>query len=244
MGPVSAEVMWQAVRDALEAVAAPESGRSLRVLDVGGGTGGAAVRLAADGHQLTVLDPSPDALAALQRRARDAGVRITQILGDATDLAEQVPSGSIDLVLCHDVLEYVDDPVAALRAIAATMADDGRLSVVVAGRVAGAMARAMAGDFDGATALVQRSLRDWDVRGHGPRRYLPGELDALLNESGFEPGPMRGLRVFADFVPSAVVDVEPGARDALFALEDVVRERPEFCGYSGGLQNIACLESN
>lgn len=244
MGPVGAEVMWQAVLHALEEAAQPGLGRPLRVLDVGGGTGGDAVRIASAGHQVAVVDPSPDALAALDRRARDAGVQITQILGDTAGLAEHVPDRSIDLVLCHDVLEHVDEPVAALQSIAATMTLDACLSVVVAGRIAGVMARALAGDFDGASALVQRSLNAWDVRRDGPRRYLPAELDALLTDAGFVPGAVRGLRVFADFVPSSVVDLEPGARDALFALEDEVRERPEFCGYSGGLQQIACLESN
>ncbi|MDQ3592353.1 MAG: methyltransferase domain-containing protein, partial [Actinomycetota bacterium] len=45
-----------------------------RVVDLGGGTGEFAVRVAELGHEVTVVDPSPDALAALDRRAADAGV--------------------------------------------------------------------------------------------------------------------------------------------------------------------------
>ena len=48
-------------------------GRPLRVLDLGGGTGGIAVPLAAAGHDVTVVDPSPDALASLARRAAETG---------------------------------------------------------------------------------------------------------------------------------------------------------------------------
>ena len=60
-----------AVHGALDAFAARRSaelGRSLRVLDLGGGTGGTAVPLAVAGHDVTVVDPSPDALASLRRR--------------------------------------------------------------------------------------------------------------------------------------------------------------------------------
>ena len=63
-------------------------------LDVGGGTGGFAVPLAELGHRVTVVDPSPDALAALQRRAAEAGVadRVRAVQGDAAGLARGRPS--------------------------------------------------------------------------------------------------------------------------------------------------------
>ena len=49
-------------------------GRPLRVLDLGGGTGGLAVPLAEAGHDVIVVDPSPDALASLRRRATEQDV--------------------------------------------------------------------------------------------------------------------------------------------------------------------------
>ena len=55
-----------AIQVALDALARRHGaalGRPLRVLDLGGGTGGTAVPLAAAGHDVTVVDPSPDALA-------------------------------------------------------------------------------------------------------------------------------------------------------------------------------------
>ena len=57
------------------------------VLDLGGGTGGLAVPLAELGHHVTVVDPSPDALASLSRRSAESGVaeRITAVQGDADD---------------------------------------------------------------------------------------------------------------------------------------------------------------
>ena len=86
MRPVRGEVMWQAVLDAVAIAATEASQGSLDVLDVGGGTGGDAVRLAGEGHRVSVVDPSPDALASLARRAAESGVTVTGLLGDTTDL--------------------------------------------------------------------------------------------------------------------------------------------------------------
>src|SRR5690606_27422958 len=92
-------VVWQV----LSAELARQGGRPLVVVDAGGGTGGFAVPLAEVGHQVTVVDASPDALAALARRAAEAGVsdRIRPVQGDGDRLADLVPAGSADLVLCH-----------------------------------------------------------------------------------------------------------------------------------------------
>ncbi len=165
-------VVWAVLRPRIE------GHDSLTVLDVGGGTGGFAVPLAEAGHRVTVVDASPDALAALTRRAADAGVagRVTAIQGDGDRLAELVPPASADLILCHSLLEVVDEPAGVVAALAATLRPGGTASVLVANRAAAALARAMAGHLDVATA----TLSDPDGR-TGPtdklrRRFDPAGL--------------------------------------------------------------------
>ena len=74
-------------------------GRPLEVLDLGGGTGGVAVPLAEAGHHVTVVDPSPDALASLGRRAHEAGIvdRITAVQGDGDSLGAVLAGRRVDL---------------------------------------------------------------------------------------------------------------------------------------------------
>src|SRR4051812_34747756 len=111
-------VVWEILRDVLDE-SAKESGRDrLHRPDAGGGTGGFAVPLAELGHRVTVVDASPDALAGLERRAADAGVVVRAVQGDADGLLDVVGPDSADVVICHSVLEYVDDPATALAAIA------------------------------------------------------------------------------------------------------------------------------
>ena len=214
-------VVWDAVAARLE----PSDMARARVVDIGGGTGGFAVRLAQQGHAVTVVDPSPDALAALARRADEAGVAglVTGVQGDLTDIGTHVATGSADVVLCHGVLEVVPDPAAALRTITGVLREGGLLSLLVAQRHAAVVARAMAGHFQQALAL----LDDPAATGRG-RRYTADEVTALLADAGFAVEGIRAVRVFADLVPGSLLDLEPGATAALVDLERAVAGRPEY----------------
>ena len=224
-------VVWDAVRALLEG-----SGEQ-QVLDIGGGTGGFAVRVAAQGNRITVIDPSPDALAALARRADEEGVadRVTGLQGDLGNLRELAPDGGADLVLCHGVLGLVDDPVTALQAIASVLRPDGALSLLVSQRHAAVLARAMAGHFTQARALLDAEP-DHLV---GEHRFTVEELTGLLEGAGVDIRSSHGIRVFTDLVPSSLLDLEPGASAALLELERAVSERPEFLTLASQLHIVA-----
>src|SRR5215471_17232617 len=230
------------VRDVLQAVVSAlvaETGRTqLDVVDAGGGTGGFAVPLASQGHAVTVIDPSPDSLAAAQRRAAEAGVPLRAVQGDAADLAVVAGEKSADLVLCHSVLEYVDSPRAAMAAIAAVLRPGGAVSVLAASAVAAVIHRALAGRFDEARRLLAGlgSAASADgsapaAEGHGqpgPRRFTLAGVTALIEEAGLRPGPALGVRVFADLMPRVVADADPGAAKALQGLELAAAAHPAF----------------
>jgi len=216
-------VVWEALQEVLAAV--PDTGSAASVIDIGGGTGGFAVRVAELGHRVTVIDPSPDALAALGRRADESGVAdlVTGQQGDLGTLPDLVPAGSADVVLCHGVLEIVDDPAAALAAIADALRPGGVLSLLVNQRHAAVVTRAMAGHF-----VQARALLDDPTASGAARRFTSDELGALLDETGFDTQAMHAVRVFVDLVPSSLVDLEPGAAGALLELEQAVSTRPEY----------------
>ncbi|MER7420975.1 methyltransferase domain-containing protein [Micromonospora peucetia] len=202
-------VIWSVLRAELER----RAGTALTVLDVGGGTGGFAVPLAQAGHRVTVVDASPDALAALTRRAAEAGVaeRVRAVQGDGDALAGLVEPGSADLVLCHAVLEVVDDPAAVVAALVAALRPGGAASVLVAGRAAAVLGRAMNGHLDVATVLAADPAGTAGARDTLRRRYDADGAAALLGTAGLVVEEIHGVRVLADLLPAAVADGQPAA---------------------------------
>jgi len=192
-----------------------------RVLDVGGGSGVWAVPLAVLGCTVTVVDPSPDALASLARRAREAGVsdRVAAVQGDADMLCDAVPDASADVVLAHGVLEVVEDVGATLTALGAALAPAGALSVVVAGRAAAVLHRALAGRIADALHV----LTDPDGRS-GPRdgllrRFDVGGLEAALRAANLTVLLVQGDSVVSDLIAAPVLEAAPGSAAALNDLE-------------------------
>ncbi|MGC2261357.1 MAG: class I SAM-dependent methyltransferase, partial [Candidatus Sulfotelmatobacter sp.] len=98
----------------------PVTQPSLSALDVGCGTGATAVRLAQLGIHVTLLDSSPAMLDIAKRVAGEAGVADKVVLqrGDATQLANLFHTRSFGVILCHNILEYCEDPGAVLHGAA------------------------------------------------------------------------------------------------------------------------------
>src|SRR5271168_3055578 len=90
----------------------PQVKPSLCALDVGCGTGATAVRLARLGIHVALLDSSAAMLDIAKRTAQEAGVtdRVVVQHGDAAHLAYLFHPRSFDVILCHNILEYCDDP--------------------------------------------------------------------------------------------------------------------------------------
>jgi SAM-dependent methyltransferase len=203
------------------------AGDELTVLDVGGGTGGFAVPMAEAGHHVTVVDASPDALAALTRRAADAGVadRVRAVQGDGDALAGLIEPGSVDLILCHAVLEVVDDPADVVTAIATALRPGGAVSVLVAGRAAAILGRAFNGHLDAASALLTDPEGRAGPRDTLRRRYDAETAAALLGGAGLKVEEIHGVRVLADLLPAAVVEADP---QVMLDLELALSARPPF----------------
>jgi SAM-dependent methyltransferase len=228
-------VVWEGVQAVLDG----RSGDVLDVLDVGGGTGGFAVPLAELGHRVTVVDPSPDALASLERRAGDIGVAVRAVQGDAAGLADVAEPASADLVLCHGVLEHVDDVDPALRALAAVLRPGGVLSLLAANRNAVVLARAISGHFDQARHALDDPQGRFGPGDPLPRRFTADQLVALVGDHGLTVRAVHGIRSFADLVPGALVDAEPGAADALLELERVTADHADFRAIATQLHVLA-----
>jgi S-adenosylmethionine-dependent methyltransferase len=233
-------LVWDVLQDVITARAASlgrdagGAGAELDIVDVGGGTGGFAVPFAALGHRVTVVDPSPDALAAAQRRAAEMRVTLTAVQGDAGELASLVGDAAADLVICHSVLEYVDSPAAAMAAIARVLRPGATVSVLAANTVAAVLQRALAGRYAEARQLLAADGSGAPAAETGltaPRRFTLAGLTALITGAGLRAGDAHGIRVFAGLLPGAgaggsAAAADPAAADELRALEEAAAAYP------------------
>jgi SAM-dependent methyltransferase len=99
-----------------------------RLLDVGSGPGTITADLAllvAPG-EVTGVDAAPDVVAQAHEHAR--GLGIDNLHFEVADLfALGFPDASFDVIHVHQVLQHVDDPVAALVELRRVLAPDGVL---------------------------------------------------------------------------------------------------------------------
>ncbi len=231
-------VVWDDLRSALDELAR-QRGRELAVIDAGGGTGGFAVPLAQLGHRIIVVDPSPDSLASLERRAAEAGVGelVSARQGDLDTLGDAVGEQKVDVLLCHDVLEVADDAGAGLAAGVAALQPGGLLSLLAANRSAAVLGRVLAGRLDAAERLLHSERPAGADR--PLRRFDLDELIGLVEATGLFVVEIYGDRVFSDLVPGAVLDIEPHAREILQRLENTVARLPDYRAMATRLHLLA-----
>ncbi|MER5885247.1 methyltransferase domain-containing protein [Streptomyces sp. NPDC001941] len=178
-------------------------GQRLRILDVGMGQGTQALRLARAGHTVTGLEADPEMLKVAREAlaTEPAGIRerVRLIEGDGRETGVHFLPGSFDVVLCHGVLMYVEEPDAMLAGLARMLAPGGLLSLVVRNADALAMRPALGGDW-AATLAAFDSPSYTNRLGLRVRADRLEDLTATLAGIAAPLYAWYGVRVFSDNV--------------------------------------------
>ena len=224
-----------------EFLPAPEGSKGLCALDLGCGTGVTAVQLAQHAFQVTLLDSSRSMLDIAQRAALKAGVggRIAQKYGDASSLPSLFELGSFDLILCHNVLEYVDDPGAVLVGAASLLRNSLSVLSVLVRNQAGEVLKAaiQKGDLVGAQNALTSEWGQESLYGGNVRLFILEELRDQIKAASLRIVGERGVRMVADYLPEKVSRSEE--YDRIFDLERKLGSRTEFVGASRYIQILA-----
>jgi SAM-dependent methyltransferase len=235
-------VLWSVLRAELDRSRRPRAG-PVDVLDLGGGSGVSAVPLAELGHRVTVVDTSADALATLRRRAAEAGVDalVTAVQGEVERPPAVVAAAGYDLVLCHSLLEVVDDPAATLDTVARMTRPGGAASVLAAGRAAAVVARALGGHPEDALRALRDPAGRWGAGDGVLRRFDTNALVALVAAAGLTVEQVHGVRVLAGLLPGAALDgaAGPGSAEALRELEAATATLPPYRDLAAQLHLLA-----
>lgn len=183
-------------------------GRPLRVLDAAGGNGVEAVRMAADGHEVTVVDYSAEMLASARSLAEATGVanRVTCIESDVAKLGDVVQPASFDLVLCHNLLQYVADVESTLVTVLEPLRPGGLLSVLAANAHSEPMRMAvremdLAGAHESLDALDKGGQLFTKTFGTPMFPRTAEEVSTVLRRLGAGILGHYGIRSVCDYIP-------------------------------------------
>ena len=217
--------------------------KSLRALDLGCGTGATAVRLARLGIHVTLLDSSQAMLDIAKRAAREAGVTDKVVLqhGDATRLTNLFHPASFDVILCHNVLEYLDEPIAVLCSMARALRNSSAILSVLVRNQAGEVFKAaiQAGDLAAAKNGLTAEWGQESLYGGRVRLFTSDSLRAMLTEASLAAIAERGVRVLADYLPPQVS--RSADYERIFELERKLGSRPEYAAVARYTQCFARL---
>jgi SAM-dependent methyltransferase len=177
--------------------AAPAAGE--RVVDVGTGTGTAALLAAERGARVTGVDPAPRLLEVARELAAARGLDASFELGDAAALP--LADGEADIVLSAFGVIFAPDPAAAAAEMARVTAPGGRI-VLTAWMPTGAVQEAV--------RLAGEAVRNAVGAPAAPPFpwHEPAALAALLGPHGFEVAVQEERLAFTAPSPEAYLDAQ------------------------------------
>lgn len=212
-----------------------------RALDVGGGTGALAVRLAREDWRVEIVDSSAQMIETARDGAREADVtnRISFHHAEAESVASLFAPHTFQLAVCHNVIEYVADPRALLRSLRQIVSHDGLLSIVTRNRAGEALRAAIkTRDIETAERMLTAERARESLYGGEVRLFDFETLRRMLRESGFQIIAERGVRVVADYMPSDFAP-DDAAYAQLLAFEERCGAMPDFASVARYAQTIA-----
>ena len=161
---------------------------SLDILDAGGGNGVETLPLAIEKHRLTLLDSSAAMLADGERIAAENNIAINTTHGSVLELDSLVQPASYDLILLHNVIQYLDEAKVPmlLASLHRALRPGGMLSLVSVNRHSSTLAKAIVhAEFEEALAQLGSKHQYSRAFDHTIRAYTAEEIGQLLSEANF-----------------------------------------------------------
>jgi len=179
------------------------SNASTRVIDVGAGLGQANMWFADRGAQVVHTDIAADMVQAAQHAHQQAGIEhhyhyhVAALQELPAHLQAAKLPNCYDVVICHAVLEWLENPAAALQLLADLMAPGSTLSLMFYNRCAKLFANTVYGNFD----YVQSDLKVKKRVKLSPQQPLDQEwVEQQLLAHGLQINSKSGVRCFHDYL--------------------------------------------
>lgn len=188
-----------------------------RVLDFGSGFGLVANHLAKE-NQVLAVEPNEEMVAL---RTQDYSYQ--QLVGSLDQLAS-LEDASFDVILCHNVLEYVENRKAVLKEFTRLLKPGGMLSIVKHNEVGRVLQTVV---FENDTRKALALLAGQDLETHSMGLAQAYNLDAVFVDLGLEVQNYQGIRVFYGLQDNRFKGQE-GWRESMLQMELAVCQEPPY----------------
>ena len=193
-----------------------------KVLDFGSGYGITANHFATD-NNVVAVEPSKE---MLESAVKDNNYM--QIQGGVEAL-EKFEDESFDVVICHNVLEYVSDREKVLKEFNRVLKKDGIISVIKHNRAGRVMQMVvLLNDFDEAENLLNGG--NSEAKQFGTINYYEDEylIDELCKISDYELNKNYGIRTFWDLQQNQEIHKDKEWQKKMIMIENKVSEMDEY----------------
>ncbi|WP_299769863.1 methyltransferase domain-containing protein [uncultured Pseudoteredinibacter sp.] len=203
----------------------PDSCAQMQVLDIGAGLGQWVIELAERGCRLTYNDISQNMMAAARQRATE--VLPTAIFEPLSwfakpyqELQTDIAPNSQDLILCHALIEWLEEPEQLLTRLYDWMKPGACLSLCHYNPAGKRLRNLVFGNFKSVERELSGETIDVSKMRGGLTPSNPSsieQIDQWLLAAGFTLISQSGIRVFSDYTlekrgglssPEAVFDME------------------------------------
>jgi 2-polyprenyl-3-methyl-5-hydroxy-6-metoxy-1,4-benzoquinol methylase len=190
---------------------------------------------------VTVFDSSVAMLELAEKTIAEAGLsaKVTIQLGDIGQLVTIFQASSFDVILCHNVLEFVDDPAAVIRSAVRLMRNSSSILSVLVRNQAGEVLKAalLNGDLTEAERTLREEWGQESLYGGKVRLFTPEVLETMLTDAQLTLKAQRGVRVLADYLPEQIS--RSAEYERILALERTLGKRKEFVSVARYIHSVA-----
>ena len=190
-----------------------------KILDFGSGEGITANHFA-EKNDVTAIEPSKEMLSNAWK-----DYEYTQIVGDVNALSA-FKNETFDMIICHNVLEYIDDKAAVIKALARVLKKDGIISIVKHNRAGRVMQMAvLLDDFEKANEILDG--KGSTASKFGTIRYYE-DNDITKWEPQITISDILGIRTFWDLQQNQQKHGDEAWQEKMLQLELRVSQMREY----------------
>ncbi len=208
---VEQEVAWRYLRFHLQELPRRDP-KAFKVLDAGCWLAEISLRLAKEGNHVTLLEPSVCLLDNVHQKVEREMPEICaslSFLNQRIEDLESCQSEGFDLIICHETIEYVDDPLRALNILTRVLRPRGLLSLVFYNRYGEVAHELLVNqDIQASLEALEKEKFQTDLSKGWGNLYSAAEMRMLLEPLGYSIEGEYALCLFCDLVSPSFLEKE------------------------------------